>query len=295
VPIAVFGDPAADAALFDREVSGMQYRKNEIRAGAFILISFVIMVVLLFSVSDLQGIFKKRKEYKVLFLSNDGLEKNANVRISGIRIGRVSGMRVVPELGNKVELTLDVFEDAVIKEDVKASIKTLGLVGKKYVDISGGTSNARQLRPGAVLYGEESLKMEDLTRMAMEVVDKLKGVAQNIEKIVQNVERTVGDPALAKNIKGAVLNVNEITENVKVMTSSKDEVAQTLRNLPDLLKKVDASVENLKEITEKTDKLVGENRKNVDATMDNVKEITNNLKEMTEDVKKHPWKLIRKP
>jgi phospholipid/cholesterol/gamma-HCH transport system substrate-binding protein len=273
----------------------MQYRKNEIRAGAFILISFIIMVVLLFSVSDLQGIFKKRNEYKVLFLSNDGLEKNANVRISGIRIGRVSGMRVVPELGNKVELTLDVFEDAVIKEDVKASIKTLGLVGKKYVDISGGTSSARQLRPGAVLYGEESLKMEDLTRMAMEVVDKLKGVAQNIEKIVQNVERTVGDPALAKNIKGAVLNVNEITENVKVMTSSKDEVAQTLKNLPDLLKKVDASVENLKEITEKTDKLVGENRKNVDATMDNVKEITNNLKEMTEDVKKHPWKLIRKP
>jgi len=273
----------------------MQYRKNEIRAGAFILTSFVIMVVLLFSVSDLQGIFKKRKEYKVIFLSNDGLEKHANVRISGIRIGRVSGMRVVPELGNKVELTLDVFEDALIKEDVKVSIRTLGLVGKKYVDVSGGTLNAKLLRPGSVLYGEESLKIEDLTRMAMEVVGKLMGVAQNIEKIVQNVERTVGDPALAKNINGAVRNVNEITENVKVMTASKDEVAQTLKSLPDLLKTVDASVDNLRELIEKIDGLVGENRKNVDATMENVKEITNNLKEMTDDVKKHPWKLIRKP
>jgi len=273
----------------------VQYRKSEVRAGAFILTAFVVMVVLLFSVSDLQDIFKKRKEYKVLFLSNDGLEKNANVRISGIRIGRVRGMRVVPDLGNKVELTLDVFEDAVIKEDVKVSIKTLGLVGKKYIDISGGTPNAKPLRPGAVLYGEESLKMEDLTRMAMEVVGKLKDVAQNIETIIRNVERTVGDPALAKNIKGAVQNVNEITENIKVMTESKDEVAQTLKELPELLKKVDASAANLKEITEKTDKLIGENRKNVDATMENVKETTNNLKELTEDVKKHPWKLIRKP
>jgi phospholipid/cholesterol/gamma-HCH transport system substrate-binding protein len=273
----------------------MQYRKSEIRAGAFILTSFVITVVMLFSVSDLQGIFKKRKEYKVLFLSNDGLEKHANVRISGIRVGRVSNMRVVPELGNKVELTLDVFEDAVIKEDVKASIKTLGLVGKKYVDISGGTPDAKPLRPGAVLYGDESLRMEDLTRMTMEVVGKLQGVAQNIEKIVQNVERTVGDPTLAKNIKGAVQNVNEITENVKVMTSSREQVAETLKNLPELLKKVDASVANLRDITEKTDQLVGENRKSMDVTMENVKEITANLKEMTEDVKKHPWKLIRKP
>jgi phospholipid/cholesterol/gamma-HCH transport system substrate-binding protein len=273
----------------------MEYRKNEIRAGVFILTSFTIAVVMLFAVSDLQDMFKKRKEYKVLFMSNEGLEKNANVRISGIRIGRVSNMRVVPELGGKVELTLNVFDEAVIKDDVKVSIKTLGLVGKKYVDISGGSPDAKPLKPGSVLQGEESLKMEDLTRIGMEVVNKLKGVARNIEKIVRNVERTVGDPALAKNIKSAAQNVNEITENVKVMTSSKEEVAQTMKNLPELLKKIDASVANLKEITEKTDKIVGENRANIDATMENIKETTKNLKELTEDVKKSPWKLIRKP
>ena len=128
----------------------MEYRRTEIRAGAFILTSFVIMVVLLFSVSDLQGMFKKRKAYKVLFLSNEGLEKNANVRISGIQIGRVQDMRVVPELGGKVELSLDVYEDAVIKEDAKVSIKTLGLVGKKYVDVSSGSPAARPLKPGSV-------------------------------------------------------------------------------------------------------------------------------------------------
>src|SRR5512147_858558 len=166
----------------------MEYRRNEIRAGAFILTSFVVMVVMLFSVSDLQGIFKKRKEYKVLFMSNEGLEKNANVRISGIRIGRVSDMRVKPELGGKVELTLNVFDEAVIKEDVKVSIKTQGVVGKKYVDISGGSPEAKPLKPGSVILGEESLKMEDLTRMGMEVVNKLKTVAQDIEKILQNVE-----------------------------------------------------------------------------------------------------------
>jgi len=280
----------------------MEYRKNEVRAGIFILVSFSILVVLLFAVSDLGGILKKRKEIKVIFAASEGLEKNASVRYAGIRIGRVSDMRVVPELGGKVELTLSVYEEAVIKEDVKVSIKTLGLVGKKYVSLDGGSPDAKPLKAGAVLDGESSLKLEDLTKMGLEIADKLKHIAGNMDRLL-------GDPGLSKSIKGTVLNVQDVTEHVKgvvlnveqvvddlkVMTSGKEEVAQSLKNLPELLKKLDASVANLKEITDKTDKLVDENRKNVDATMENVKQITDNLKELTDDVKKHPWKLIRKP
>jgi len=280
----------------------MEYRKNEVRAGIFILVSFSILVVLLFAVSDLGGIFKKRKEIKVIFAASEGLEKNASVRYAGIRIGRVSDMRVVPELGGKVELTLSVYEEAVIKEDVKVSIKTPGLVGKKYVSLDGGSPDAKPLKAGAVLDGESSLKIEDLTKMGLEIADKLKHIAGNMDRLL-------GDPALSKSIKGTVLNVQEVTahvkgvvlnveevvEDLKVMTSGKEEVAQSLKSLPELLKKLDASIANLKEITDKTDKLVDENRKNVDATMENVKEITDNLKELTDDVKKHPWKLIRKP
>jgi len=257
---------------------------------------------LLFAVSDLRGIFKKRKELKVLFSMSEGLDKNASVRYSGIRIGRVSDMRVIPELGGKVELTLSIYEDAVIKEDVKVSIKTQGLVGKKYVSLEGGSPEAKPLKAGAVLNGESSLKIEDLTKMGLEIADKLKHIAGNLDRLL-------GDPALSKSIKGAVLNVREVTENMKgvvlnvkevtedlkVMTSGKEEVAQSLKSMPELLKKLDASAVNLEEITDKTDKLVGENRKNVDETIENMKEITNNLKELTDDVKKHPWKLIRKP
>ena len=273
----------------------MEYRKNEIRAGVFLLLAFTVFAVTVFAVSDVQSLFRKKRDVKVLFSSSDGIEKNAQVRYSGIKVGRVRHIRVAPEHGDKVELSLSIYQDTVLKEDTKAAIKSLGLVGGKYVELSGGTPQAKDLKPGAVLYGEESLKIEDLTRTGMEVVNKLKVIAQNIEKIVQNVERTVGDPALAKNIRGALQNVNEITEDVKVMTSSKEQVAETLRNLPELLKKIDASAANLREITERTDAIVGENRKQIDATMENIKETTKNLKELTEDVKKHPWKLIRKP
>ena len=79
------------------------------------------------------------------------------------------------------------------------------------------------------------------------------------------------------------------------MTSSKEEVARTLKNLPEIMKKLDTSAENLKTITEKTDKLVGENRKNIDAMMESFRDMAKNLKETSDDVKSSPWKLIRKP
>lgn len=61
------------------------------------------------------------------------------------------------------------------------------------------------------------------------------------------------------------------------------------------MKKLDESASNLKALTEKSDKLVGENRKNVDVMMQGFRDMAQNLKEATEDVKSHPWKLIRKP
>ncbi len=266
----------------------MEYRRNEIRAGVFLLLSFVILAVMIFAVSDIQSLFRKKKEVKVLFQFSDGIEKNAPVRLSGIKIGKVSDIRVAPELGDKVELTLSVFSDTVIRRDTKAAIKTLGLVGGKYVELTGGSPKSPLLEQGGVLIGEESFKMEDLTKTALDVVNRLKHIATNIDAML-------GDPAFTKSLRTTVANLQDVSANIKVMTSSKDEVAQGLKDLPVILKKVEESMNTIKAISEKSDAMLGENKKNIDATMENVREITNNLKDLTADVKKHPWKLIRKP
>jgi phospholipid/cholesterol/gamma-HCH transport system substrate-binding protein len=287
----------------------MEYKRNEIGAGIFLLVSFVILAVMIFAVSDIKSLFIKKKVIKVLFRYSDGIEKNAQVRLSGIRIGDVADVRVAPEQGDKIELALRIYSDTVIREDTKAAIKTLGLVGGKYVELTGGSPSARVLKPGDMLIGEESFKLEDLTKAGLEVVGKLTNIANNLD-------RMLGDPALSKSIHAAIRNVADATENVKVMTSGKEEVAQGLKNLPEMLKKLDATAANLKSITDKADALMGktdaimsktdaivgktdalldENRKNIDAMLESVKDTAQNLKELTDDVKKHPWKLIRKP
>jgi phospholipid/cholesterol/gamma-HCH transport system substrate-binding protein len=266
----------------------MEYRRSEIRAGIFLLISFVMLAVMVFTVSDIQSLFKKKKEVRALFLYSDGIEKDAPVRFSGVKIGKVTNVRVAQEYGDKIELTLSIYRDMVIKEDTRATIMTLGLVGGKYVELTAGSPKAHLLAPDKALTGEDSMKLEDLTRTALDVIARLK-------KIAVNLDRMLGDPAVAKSLKAAIQNLEEATGNIKVMTSSKDEIAQGLKNLPDIMKKLDESSSNLKAITEKTDKLIGENRQNIETMVENFKDLATNLKETSDDVKIHPWKLLRKP
>ena len=40
---------------------------------------------------------------------------------------------------------------------------------------------------------------------------------------------------------------------------------------------------------------MGDNKKNIDEMMKGFRDMATNLKETTDDVKSHPWKLIRKP
>jgi phospholipid/cholesterol/gamma-HCH transport system substrate-binding protein len=270
----------------------MEYRKQEIRAGIFLLAAFFVFAAMVFAVSDIQSLFRKKKELRVLFAFSDGIEKNAQVRLSGLKIGKVTKVRVAPEHGDRVELTLEVYADALLREDSRAAVKTLGLVGGKYVEVTPGSPDAKELGPGGVLDGEQSLKMEDLTKAGLEVVGKLRNIALNLDRLL-------GDPALARNIKATVANVEQVTANIRAITAELNEhkgpVTETMKGLPELMKKLDAGIANLKAVTEKTDLIMGDNRKQIDATIDNVKETTKNLKELTDDVKKHPWKLIRKP
>jgi len=266
----------------------MEYRRTEVRAGIFLLCSFAVLVVMVFAVSDIQSLFKKKQEVRVLFSFSDGVEKNAPVRYAGMKIGKVLQVRVAPEYRDQIELTLSIYQDMVIKKDTKAAIKSLGLIGGKYVELSGGMPQAPVLGPHEALRGEESLKLEDLTKMALDVVSKFKNIAANLDRVL-------GDPVMAKSLKATVLDLQTAVANIKVMTSSKDEVAQGLKNLPELMKKIDESVNNLKALTEKSDKLVGENRKNIDIMIESFRDMGKNLKDASEEIKQQPWKLLRKP
>lgn len=125
---------------------------------------------------------------------------------------------------------------------------------------------------------------------------KKQAATARLEQKVKRLSSLIEVNALISSIlKTTIQNLQEASANIKSMTSNKDEVAQTLKDLPVLLKKIDESADNLKALTEKSGKLVGDNKKNIDEMVEHFRDMGKNLKDASEEIKKAPWKLLRKP
>ena len=61
---------------------------REVRVGIFVLIAIAVLIVLILNASgDIS--FKSKKHLKVKFATAEGLRRGAEVRLAGVRIGKV--------------------------------------------------------------------------------------------------------------------------------------------------------------------------------------------------------------
>lgn len=149
---------------------------NEQRIGAF----FVVGLILLFVAVELTlglGVLRKRYTLYATFRDVQGLDQGADVRLAGIKAGRVLGMHI--EDGRvRVELAID--GGLEVKKDSIARLDFRALSGERFVALSLGTPTAKRAEPGDTLDGETPASFGD-------VVDQLSSVAQNVNDLVSSL------------------------------------------------------------------------------------------------------------
>jgi phospholipid/cholesterol/gamma-HCH transport system substrate-binding protein len=162
----------------------------ELKVGVFIMIGVAILFIIVFSIGDI-NLVKKGYHIKVDFNFVDGIGSSAPVRVSGIGVGQIDGLKLYyDEKDNrtKAELNAWVKEGVKIEEDAVATISTLGFMGEKYLEISPGTSGKRFLKNGDLLVGKDPVSMA-------KVFESLSGLTESVKVIVdrlKNGEGTIG-------------------------------------------------------------------------------------------------------
>ena len=58
---------------------------------------------------------------------------------------------------------------------------------------------------------------------------------------------------------------------------------------------LDDAIKDIKRLADNVNDMIVENREEVDGIMENLEHTSENLKELSADIKKHPWKVITKP
>ena len=141
----------------------MNRRKIEIYVGLFVIIGVVTMGYLILAIGEVSFFPKNQYLLHGFFSSATGLKQGARVEIAGVEIGTVSSISIDKErLVAKVVFLIN--GDMELSDDSIASVKTAGIIGQKYIDISPGGSDDILEDGDEIDNTESSLDIESLVR-----------------------------------------------------------------------------------------------------------------------------------
>jgi len=116
----------------------MSENKSEIIAGAIVLavaLGFVLYAAKLTGASTVRDSY----ELAASFRTADGITVGTDVRLAGVKVGRVTSMALDPQT-YRAGTTISVASDINVPDDSALAISSEGLLGGNYVEILPGGS-----------------------------------------------------------------------------------------------------------------------------------------------------------
>ena len=110
----------------------------EFTVGLFIIAGIICLGYLSIRLGKMEILGNKGYELYALFSNSGGLKTGSSVMIAGVDVGRVKSV-TLDDYQAKVVMNLS--DGIQIQEDAIASIKTKGLIGEKFIEISPGGSD----------------------------------------------------------------------------------------------------------------------------------------------------------
>lgn len=148
----------------------MKNKKIEYLVGCFVLAGLAAILYLAIQVGGARLLGGDSYELKAQFSSAAGVNPGSRVEIAGVRVGTVK--RVDLDEAYFAMVTLELPNSLKVDEDTIASVKTSGLIGDRFIELSPGGSDF-YLEDGGMIYDTESaLDIEDLiSRFALGGID----------------------------------------------------------------------------------------------------------------------------
>lgn len=133
----------------------------ELLVGLFMIAGFLCFAWLSVKLGDVDLFGPPTYSVTANFGSVSGLKPGALVEIAGVRVGKVSAIRFDPEKYEAI-VDLEIERGVELQEDSIASIRTAGIIGDRYVDISPGGSERLIGAGGRIIETESAINLEEL-------------------------------------------------------------------------------------------------------------------------------------
>lgn len=202
-----------------------QLRWSSLKVGIVVLIGLVIFVFVISIVGTEQNVFTSTYHLKVFLPNVQGLVNGAQITLGGLKVGFVSSMVFAKhDSVNGVDVTMDLITTyrSSITTSSMGQIKTIGLLGDKYIDLTIGSPGEQPLAENTYIPMTSSFDLEaagpqfkkalaDFT----DVMGEMKGVMASINKGEGTLGRIVKHPKIANEMERLLTSLNSVMHAVE--------------------------------------------------------------------------------
>ena len=130
----------------------MERGKLELVVGLFVLVGVICLGYLAIKLGKLELVGGDYYQLQAEFSSTSGLKNGASVEIAGVEVGRVKSIGLKED---RAQVVLAIQDGITVYNDAIASIKTRGIIGEKFMELSPGGSG-EPLKNGETIVDTES-------------------------------------------------------------------------------------------------------------------------------------------
>ena len=131
----------------------------ETAVGLFVLLGIACLAWLSVKLGKLDNVGGDYVPVHAEFASVSGLKQGASVEIAGVEVGKVNAITL---RDYKADVLMQIRRGVGLQEDTIASIRTRGLIGDKFVNLSPGASDRLIPPDGKIRETESAVDLEGL-------------------------------------------------------------------------------------------------------------------------------------
>lgn len=232
--------------------------RTETVVGIFVLCSMALAAYLIFML----GVFRPDRfsyqRHSIYFYDVSGLEKKADVKISGVKVGWVEHITLLDKQGYQARADIMVHMGHPIYTNARAMVRQETILGTKYLDLYPGDSMLTLNNEG--IYGRAPVSIDEILYSAQHIAFQVKDITTHLQGVVN-------DPQAQEQVKGILAHLHTTAENFASVSTSIDriilnneetintilsQVKDLMTDAQEVMPTVKEGMEDFKEITGQT-------------------------------------------
>jgi phospholipid/cholesterol/gamma-HCH transport system substrate-binding protein len=259
----------------------METRSNYIMVGA---VTVALLAGVLLFIVWLAGLSNKETKCFDIYFGHGvgGLNKGSNVSFSGVPVGQVSKISLLPNRPEFVWVRISVDEQTPVLQGTTAQIHGVGFTGVSEIQLTGAMRGSRpidQVGPqGCPVVPSTEGGLGALLNSAPELIDRIQRLTERLTELMSD-----------KNQNAIADILENIDHTTKVLADHAPELADTIADMRVAVRNAGVAAQHVATLTDSTNRLVNEQGRpaaeDLRKSIASIQQATDNLNAMITDAR----------